>query len=175
MLDTRSFLDLLAAQPDAALAFAHDDFGVPEGFHLTEVKALAVEGMDCGGQADQWYETHFQLWHPGTPGGERLNAGKFLRIVDRVRSAVPLRAAAGARVEWGGAGRPAVAYLVRGAAHADGTLTVHLYDPQVNCKANARQPGRCGPQPATEQPARLQPLGMVVAAGESCAPGSGCC
>lgn len=150
MLDTRAFLAALAAHPEADLAFAHADFGVPVGFHLTEVRALAVEGMDCGGRADRWFETHFQLWHPqlwppGGRDGHRLTAGKFLRIVERVRSAVPLRDAAAARIEWGDAARSAVLYPVSGVGEAGGVLTVSLSSPRVTCKAGDRRAGEAGP------------------------------
>lgn len=158
MLDTRTFLDTLSTHPGALLAFSHADFQVPGGFHLTEVKALAIEGMDCGGHADQWFETHFQLWHSGKEDHHHLDVGRFLRIVDRVRPAVPLRDTAQARIEWGDGTRPAVLYPVGGATYADGTLTVQLYDPRVTCKANDRL--------STALP-------VVVGAG--CAPGSGCC
>jgi hypothetical protein len=152
MLDTRAFLDALAAHPEADLAFSHADFGVPGGFHLTEVRALAVEGMDCGGRADRWFETHFQLWHPrhehpGGRDGPRLTAGKFLGIVGRVRSAVPLRDAAAARIEWGDAARPAVLYPVSGVREAGGVLTVSLSDPRVTCKAGDRRAEEAGQPP----------------------------
>lgn len=176
MLNTHEFLNALSAHADAPLHFVHAEFSVPAGFHLTEVKALAIEAMDCGGQAEQWYETHFQLWQPqlqpqaaeqlqSGDASQSLSASKFSQIVERVRPAVPLRHGAQVRVEWGDAGRPAVAYPVSGVHLEGGTLSVHLYSPQVACKANARQTGSCDPAP--------QELSVLDAS--ACAPGSGCC
>lgn len=84
-----------------------------------------------------------------------MTAGKFLRIVERVRVAVPLRDAA-ARIEWGDAARPAVLYPVSGVGEAGGVLTVSLSDPRVTCKAGDRR----------AQDAGLHPLPVL---------GSACC
>lgn len=70
LLDTRAFLAALAAHVEADLAFAHADFAVPVGFHLTEVKALAVEGMDCGGRtAGSRRISNCGTLNCGTPAG----------------------------------------------------------------------------------------------------------
>ena len=64
---TRAFLDILrASRPDQQLVFRLDEAPlVAAGYHVTELKALTYNTMDCGGVADKWEETVIQLWNPG--------------------------------------------------------------------------------------------------------------
>ena len=79
----RAFLDILrAAKPDQQLVFQLDKAPlVAAGYHVTEVKAVTYNTMDCGGVADKWKETVIQLWNPGDePEREYMTVRKFLAI-----------------------------------------------------------------------------------------------
>lgn len=134
-----------AAAPDQRLVFQLD--GTPlitPGYHVTEVKAVATEAMDCGGVADQWRETIIQLWNPGDdPVREHMAAGKFLAIYDRVAAHVPVSPAAEVRFEYGDLGRPAILYHVAGVEPRGERLLVHLRAPAVTCKARDRDASAC--------------------------------
>lgn len=134
-----------AAAPDQRLVFQLD--GVPligPGYHVTEVKAVTTEAMDCGGVADQWRETVIQLWNPGEePESGHMAAGKFLAIYDRVAAHVPVAAEAEVRFEYGDLGRPAIHYHVADVEPDGERLLVHLRAPLVTCKARDRDALAC--------------------------------
>ncbi|MDP3166646.1 MAG: DUF6428 family protein, partial [Hydrogenophaga sp.] len=110
-MKTSSFLTALRAQTGMPLVFRADRETVAPGYHLTEVKRVAYETMDCGAMTHRWAETQFELWVPagaeGVAGRGHMPAGKFLRIVDRVTAELPLNEEATARVHASFGGQPA--------------------------------------------------------------------
>lgn len=122
---------------------------VPSGYHVTEVKAVTVESMDCGGKANSWRETVIQLMD-GSPVEARqgfMTTQKFLSIYDRVAAAVPIRPEAEVRIEYGNAAAPAMTYSVAGMDVQDDRV-VELALPGVQCKAtgsSSRAGQCCGP------------------------------
>lgn len=157
---THTLLDALRTQPQLPLEFwLHGELLVGPGYHVTEVKAVTIEAMDCGGRADAWRETVIQL-KDGTPQEAQagfLTTRKFLAIYDRVAKHVPVRGEAEVRFEYGNSTVPAMQYHVTHIEPQAGRVIVHLRTPGVQCKAS----DACG-TPAT-------------AANEGCAPESGCC
>ncbi|GGM19353.1 DUF6428 family protein [Deinococcus aerophilus] len=136
---------------------------VGAGYHVTEVKAVSIEAMDCGGKAAAWRETVIQLMD-GT--AEEAQAGfmtnrKFLAIYDRVTRHIPVRPEAEVRFEYGNAEAAALQYHVSHLEVQPQRLIVHLRLPGVQCKASAA----CGlPADAGKD-----------AADQGCVPDSGCC
>ncbi|HRI82177.1 MAG TPA: DUF6428 family protein, partial [Opitutaceae bacterium] len=57
-MHTSAFPDTLRARRDHALVFRAGSRLIHPGYHLTEVKRVAYETMDCGGLAHRWNETH---------------------------------------------------------------------------------------------------------------------
>lgn len=130
------------------------------GYHVTEVKAVSIEAMDCGGKAASWRETVIQLMDGSAEdarGGFMTNR-KFLAIYDRVTRKIPVRDEAEVRFEYGNAQLAARQFHVTHLEVQPERLIVHLRQPGVQCKAGEA----CG-LPADEP----------VAAGW--APNSGCC
>jgi hypothetical protein len=112
---TRAFLDILrAAKPDQQLVFQLDKAPlVAAGYHVTEVKAVTYNTMDCGGVADKWKETVIQLWNPGDePEREYMTVRKFLAISHRVAKHIPVFYDAELRFEYGDRRRPAASYTL---------------------------------------------------------------
>lgn len=131
------------------------------GYHVTEVKAVSIEAMDCGGKAASWRETVIQLMDGSADdarGGFMTNR-KFLAIYDRVTRKIPVRDEAEVRFEYGNAQSAARQFHVTHLEVQPERLIVHLRQPGVQCKAGEA----CG-LPADE-----------TVAAESCAPNSGCC
>jgi len=134
---------------------------VGPGYHVTEVKAVTIEAMDCGGKAASWRETVIQLMDGSA---EEAKAGfmtnrKFLAIYDRVTRKIPVRDEAEVRFEYGNDRSPALQYHVRQIEAQAERVIVHLQTPGVQCKAG----DACG--------APSRSTGEV----EGCAPESGCC
>lgn len=160
---THTLLDALRSQPQLPLEFwLHGKVLVGPGYHVTEVKAVTIEAMDCGGRADAWRETVIQL-KDGTAQEAQagfLTTRKFLAIYDRVAKHVPVRGEAEVRFEYGNSTVPAMQYHVTHIEPQAGRVIVHLRTPSVQCKAS----DACG-TPAT----------AASDSGAGCAPESGCC
>lgn len=62
-MKTEEFFNLLEVHKDKTLQFeyATNQF-VSANYHITEVKHINIESVDCGSQSDQWNETIVQLW-----------------------------------------------------------------------------------------------------------------
>jgi Family of unknown function (DUF6428) len=113
---------------------------VAPGYHVTEVKAVSYDTMDCGGVADSWQETVIQLWNPGAePTPEYMTVRKFLAIYDRVARHVPISNEVELRFEYGDIGQPACSYHVQNIETEGELILVHLRAPVVTCKARDRK------------------------------------
>jgi hypothetical protein len=139
---TRAFLNILrAAKSDQQLVFQLDEAPlVAAGYHVTEVKAVTYNTMDCGGVADKWKETVIQLWNPGDePEREYMTVRKFLAIYDRVAKHIPVSYDAELRFEYGDRRRPAASYHVEHLESRGALILVDLRAPVVTCKARDRK------------------------------------
>jgi hypothetical protein len=63
-MNTQEFITSLRQHNDTPLVFDYGNARVPAGYHVTEVKAVSFQTMDCGGKSDAWSETIVQLWNP---------------------------------------------------------------------------------------------------------------
>lgn len=110
---------------------------VPSDFHVTEVKKVTTEAMDCGGKSDSWQELVIQLWSPkGEKDATPMTARKFLDIVEvtgyqALLDTLPLR------FEYGDARLPAVQYHLHQIIQTDTHLEIELKPPAVACKPRA--------------------------------------
>lgn len=160
---TLALLGVLRAGPQLPLEFhLHGEVLVGPGYHVTEVKAVTIEAMDCGGQADAWRETVIQLKDGSAreAGEGFMTTRKFLGIYDRVAKSVPVRGEAEVRFEYGNSTLPAMQYHVTHVEPQGGRVIVHLRTPGVQCKAS----DACGRPATTAEP---------VEASACCAPTSG--
>lgn len=107
---------------------------VPNDFHVTEVKKVSIDAMDCGGNSDSWQEVVVQLWSPeGKHDVAAMTAGKFLDIVQRTGYSALLDSLV-LRFEYGDANTPAVQYDFKQVVESEGWLEVTLARPLVACK-----------------------------------------
>ncbi|CAM4026649.1 DUF6428 family protein [Deinococcus marmoris] len=159
---TAALIDALRSPAQRPLEFhLGGQILVSPGYHVTEIKAVIIEAMDCGGKAASWRETVIQLMDGSAEeaaGGFMTNR-EFLAIHDRVTAKIPVRDEAEVRFEYGNAQSAALQYHVTHLEMQPERLVVHLRQPGVQCKAGEV----CG-LPAGE-----------TAVIESCAPNSGCC
>lgn len=162
-MNTSSFLTALRTHSGLPLAFRAGSETVSPGYHLTEVKRVAYETMDCGAMMHRWSESQFELWVPAVaePGRDHMEAAKFLRIIDRVEAELPLNPDATARIHASFAGQGAALYAIDAIDARDGKLWVELSPDRTRCKAAERRladsgGGCCGTASPekTETPAR---------------------
>ena len=160
----RGFLAELRANLSTPLMFTlPNGQTIPEGYHLTELKAVNVNAMDCGGQADAWAETIIQLWSaPEGEPGRQMTGKKFLEITDQVLKVVAVNMDANLKIEYGLGTEPAAHYRVGSLTLEAGILNANLEPLPVSCKARDRW--------ITAQ----APVGLEVI-DQACKPGGSCC
>ena len=145
-MKTSEFLDALRARPELPLAFSTELGTVPPAYHLTEVKRVTHESVDCGSAAHNWTETHFELWAPRATEPDRppMRAGKFLSIVEKVRRTLSLNDHAEARIFGSVAGGPDQLHGITSVETGNQSITVHLEPVSAQCKARDRSAGAHG-------------------------------
>lgn len=71
-MTTEQFLQTLRENPGKELVFEYrPDFFVPMAYHITEVKNVHIEAVDCGGRPSAYFQTIVQLWVSGDETVER--------------------------------------------------------------------------------------------------------
>lgn len=142
-MKTSAFLAILRRHPDLPVVFRVGDQAIASRYHLTEVKRVAYETMDCGAQTHRWSETHFELWVPplagALPDRAHLAAGKLLRIIDRVEQELPLAGDTPARILASLGDHPAALHDITAVQESEGRLWVELAPDRTRCKAAERR------------------------------------
>lgn len=164
-MNTTSFLNALRSRAALGLVFRSGGRLIAPGYHLTEVKRVAYDTMDCGGVSHRWAETQFEIWVPpagGRSDPEDMTAEKFLAIIDRVERALPLEGDSPARIHAAFDGQSAALHDVASVTVAEGRLWIELAADRTRCKAAERQvasstgaccgSGRSEPTPAEARP-----------------------
>lgn len=139
-MKTGEFISELRRAPSNQLIFV--DLGghaVHHGYHLTELKAVSFQTVDCGGQTNQWQETIAQLWVPSDPDRDYMTTGKFLKIFDKVGGVIPLNLDAEIGIEYGDENFFPSTYRVQSITRKQGVTRVSLVPPATTCKARDRR------------------------------------
>lgn len=164
---TAAFLNAIREVSPRPLEFRlYGETLVPAGYHVTEVKAVSIESMDCGGKANSWRETVIQLMD-GTPAEAEqgfMTTQKILSIYDRVVARVPVQADAEVRFEYGNVTNPALQYHVNSVDVQPERVVVDLRHPGVMCKATGASSSAgqcCGP---------TEPTNVIQKAESACCP-----
>ncbi|MDC7994794.1 DUF6428 family protein [Altibacter sp. HG106] len=162
-MKTNDFMTLLAEHPNHALRFQYQPgHWVGANYHLTEVKHLQIDSVDCGAGTDSWNETVLQLWE--SPSEEEktefMSTAKFYSILARVHQMRPIDGSSEVKIEYGNdqfhTAQLFIHSVETGTQHMDVILGVQ----PVACKAEEA----CG-----------IPASAAPATENACAPGSGCC
>lgn len=142
-MKTSAFLALLRTHATLHVVFRTGDDTIAAHYHLTEVKRVTYETMDCGAMTHRWSETQFELWVPAladaNAGRDHMPAGKFLAILDRVEKALPLDGDTVARVFVALGNAPAALYDIAATSVHNGQLHVELTADRTRCKAAERR------------------------------------
>jgi len=142
-MTTSSFLTTLRQHSSLPLVFRGPAGTLPSDYHLTEVKRVRYETMDCGAAQHDWSENQFELWASSqtdrTPDRGPMVASKFLRIIEQVEATLPLEGEALARIHASCGDQPAALHDIASINVNSGTLTVELTSDRTRCKAAERQ------------------------------------
>jgi hypothetical protein len=176
-MKTSEFIQLLEEHPNHSLYFEYQKGKfVRTDYHITEIKNVSYDTVDCGGIQNQWEETHVQLWETELPHPDhQVDTTKALKIfhaVDKVRS---LLQETEIKFEYGNVSFPTAILPVHEVAKNRSNLIIQLTPSPTTCKAKDRA---TSPEEAEEAccgtPVKKK-LHLRELNSTSCSQGSGCC
>lgn len=163
-MKTSEFLSLLREHPNKSLVFEYQTGkNVGANYHITEVKNITVDSVDCGAGTDYWKETIIQLWESPTEKDKRdyMSAYKAMGILSKVDRIKPMVKEAEVKFEYSNAHFHTAQLFVNDHTIKVDTLLMHLGVEQTDCKAKET----CG----------VPEMSVQENSSNACAPGSGCC
>ena len=137
-MKTIDFLNTLDDHGDKPLLFEYGTGKFVAGdYHITEVKNVLVESVDCGSNEATYRQTIVQLIN-GRDGGQPMTAGKAQSIFRGVAKMKPLVPTTEIFFEWGDRSTPTSTYRVDEVAAEPGGLIVRLSVPPTVCRPAER-------------------------------------
>lgn len=166
-MKTSEFLELLEKNTDKNLLFEYmpQQFVRPN-YHITEVKHLHIDSVDCGAGTDSWKETVIQLWEDPSEieNSKSMSILKALGILKKVGKMKAFATVAEVKIEYGNSIFHTAQMYVTGFRKDEKNLIVNLSVTKTDCKAKET----CGIE-AVSKTNEQQELET------SCSPNSGCC
>ena len=142
-MNVKEILAILKNNRNKALLFEYAANKIAgTNYHLTEIKNVAFETVDCGGSTNDWKETHFQLWESPKEIGKEdyMTVDKVIDIIERVDSIRPLWLETEVKVEFGNEDfHTSILSIADTISEAD-QLIIKLHTTETGCKA----PDICG-------------------------------
>ena len=163
-MQTVEFLELLDTHKNKELLFEYSPgHFVGANYHITEVKNVTVDAVDCGARTDFWKETIIQLWESPKEKGKTtfMTAYKALGILKKVNRIKPMDTATEVKFEYSNDNFHTAQLFVNDYVYNEQKIILKLASRKTDCKAKET----CG----------VVVESMVGEANESCASGSGCC
>ncbi|MBW1298488.1 DUF6428 family protein [Aquimarina litoralis] len=160
-MNTSEFISLLGEHQDKPLLFEYaPGMLVGANYHITEVKHVTIDSVDCGAGTDSWKETIIQLWESPQELGKTdyLTTYKALGILRKVGKMSAYDMDAVVKIEYGNPMFHTAHLHVTGFSALEGKLIIKLAVQPTDCKAKEA----CG-------------VPETTATANACAPGSGCC
>ncbi|MCL6267030.1 DUF6428 family protein [Flagellimonas myxillae] len=165
-MNTSEFISLLKQHQDKSLLFEYTPGKlVGANYHITEVKNIIVDSVDCGAGTDFWKETIVQLWESPAEKDKReyMTVYKALSILNKVDRIKPMVQDAEIKIEYSNEEFHTAQLFIDDYTLDQRTLTLKLSVEKTDCKAKET----CGVEAKTEN--------AVLETSTGCDPGSGCC
>lgn len=163
-MKTSEFFGILKDHQGKSLLFEYLPGSiVPANYHITEVKHVSIDSVDCGANSDSWKETVIQLWESPSEAGktEFMTVYKALSILKKVGRMKPYDLDSEVKIEYSNDNFHTAQLFVDDFEISDRNLTLKLAINKTDCKAKET----CG-----------VPETAVTSSQETCcAPGSDCC
>ncbi len=162
-MKTSEFLELLNAHKNKELLFEYTPgHFVGANYHITEIKNITVDAIDCGANGDFWKETIVQLWESPKEKDKTafMSAFKALGILNKVDQIKPMVRDAEIKFEYSNDTFHTAQLFVNDVVWNDTQFVIKLAVEKTDCKAKAT----CG-----------VPEEVETVTSSACAPGSGCC
>lgn len=162
-MKTNEFLSLLKEHPNKSLLFEYKNgHFVGANYHITEIKNITIDSVDCGANTDFWKETIIQLWESPKEKDklEYMSANKALGILSKVDSIKPMDKGVEVKFEYSNSDFHTAQLFVNDFEITGNQLVMKLGVEQTDCKAK----DECG-----------VPIEVGAVEESCCTPGSGCC
>ncbi|MFC5047487.1 DUF6428 family protein [Aquimarina hainanensis] len=162
-MNTSEFISILTEHPHSQLIFEYTPGQfVGTNYHITEVKHISIESVDCGAGTSSWKETVIQLWESPKEIGKKeyMKTQKAIEILAKVGQIKPYQMDAPLKIEYGNNTFHTSQLHIESYESTKEDLIIKLSLDQTDCKAKET----CG-VPAKE----------TFQQETACSPGSGCC
>ena len=137
-MTTQELFTLLEQHQDKALLFKYtQNKYVGANYHITEVKHLTVDSIDCGSQTDFWKETIIQLWESPKEIGKTdfMSVYKALAILKKVGKMKPYTLNAEVKFEYSNAAFHTAQLFINDYEISGKNLVLKLGIEKTDCKA----------------------------------------
>ncbi len=164
-MKTQELFSILESNKDKTLLFEYAEGAfVGANYHITEVKHITIDSVDCGAGTDSWKETIIQLWespkeHEKT---EYMSVLKALGILKKVGKMKPYVTDAELKIEYSNDIFHTAQLFVNDFEIQNNNLIFKLAVQKTDCKAKEA----CGVSEVIETLTAKEPC---------CSPNSGCC
>lgn len=162
-MTTHEFLLLLEENRNKDLLFEYKtgQFVAPN-YHITEIKNITIDSVDCGAGTDFWKETVIQLWESEQEKDtfKYMSAAKALEILKKVDGIKPMERDTELKFEYGNADFHTAQLFVNDFEIRTEQLILNLNVEKTDCKAK----DTCGVPEMAETKEEV-----------CCSPGGGCC
>ncbi|MEO9966331.1 MAG: DUF6428 family protein [Reichenbachiella sp.] len=135
-MKTSEFIEVLKENPSLGLEFEIESGKfIKPTFHITEVKNLTIESVDCGGNPDSYKQTVVQLMvNPLEEMRRPWSAKKALDIFEKVEALKPMEADAEIFFEYGDLEMRTSNFSVEDVLFANNTIRLELFAKPTVCK-----------------------------------------
>ncbi len=163
---TKELLSVLEKNKEKGLLFEYaPNLLVGTNYHITEVKHIKIDSVDCGGKTDAWNETIIQLWESPQELGkiDYMKVDKALEILNRVGNLKPYDNESEVKIEYSNAAFNTAQLYIQEFEVKDNAIIFKLSIEDTRCKAI----DICGISEVKEKGLNAQI--------SSCDPASNCC
>jgi hypothetical protein len=171
-MNTDQLFNILEQHKDKSLLFEYaPNSMVAANYHITEVKHVLIDSVDCGAQTDAWQETIIQLWESPLEKGKTafMTVNKALSILEKVGTMKPYKLDAEVKFEYSNATFHTAQLFVNDFEIKDNNLIIKLAVEKTTCKAN----DICG---ITSKISKiLEPISATKEQEPCCSPEGNCC
>ncbi len=162
-MQTQEFLSLLKNHPNKSLIFEYrNGQTVGANYHITEVKNVTIDSVDCGARTDIWKETIIQLWESPEEKDKReyMSAFKAFGILNKVDKLRPMEKGVEVKFEYSNPDFHTAQLFVNDFEVHEERLLLRLGVEKTDCKAKET----CG-----------VPVEANINEEAGCSPEGGCC
>ncbi|WP_242130853.1 DUF6428 family protein [Aestuariivivens marinum] len=171
-MKTQELFTVLKSNKDKSLLFEYaPNLLVGANYHITEVKHVTIDSVDCGAQTDAWKETIIQLWESPMELGktEYMSVYKALSILKKVEKMKPFQLTSEVKFEYGNTTFHTTQLFVNDFEIRGNNLMFKLAVEKTDCKAKST----CGTSTtlSTSEPEEQHAL----VEEPCCSPSGNCC